>query len=254
MAGRRATVASLIVLLMLVPMASSNLHPALDRKGGSDADGVWTSSVESDLHSGWWEHWSRDKDRDSLDDRLEWILEQQEDFQRDWWKRADSGFARVIVDYDHHPSDADVSELEKLGVDVTFRPKYLDSLIVTAPLKSITSSEGIRSLTGVVMIEDLGLAEPHMAEAIPNMGVDLVWNDFGFDGTGSVVAVLDTGVRGDHEGLNDMDDEPFTTGCEQPSPDPLDPNPIFVDCDPKIIAFYDAVLMDAEQDLSLIHI
>ncbi|MEC7407098.1 MAG: hypothetical protein VX461_05105, partial [Candidatus Thermoplasmatota archaeon] len=62
MAGRRATVASLIVLLMLVPMASSNLHPALDRKGGPDADGVWTPSVESDLHSGWWEHWSRDKD------------------------------------------------------------------------------------------------------------------------------------------------------------------------------------------------
>ena len=66
-------------------------------------------------------------------------------------------------------------------MDVTFRPKYLDSLIVTAPFKSITSSEGIRSLTGVVMIEDLGLAEPHMAEAIPNMGVDLVWNDFGFE-------------------------------------------------------------------------
>ena len=85
------------------------------------------------------------------------------------------------------------------------------------------------------MIEDLGLAEPHMAEAVPNMGVDQVWNDFGFDGTGSVIAVLDTGVRGDHEGLNDMDDEPFTTGCEQPNPDPLDPNPIFVDCDPKVL-------------------
>ena len=248
MAGRRATVVSLIVLLMLVPMASSNIHPSLDKKGGHDADGVWTSSAESDLHSGWWEHWSRDRDRNSLDDRLEWILEQQEDFQKDWWKRADTGFARVIVDYNHHPSDADVSELEGLGVEVTFRPKYLDSVIATAPIQSITSSEGIRSLTGVVMIEDLGLAEPHMAEAIPNMGVDLVWNDFGFDGTGSVVAVLDTGVRGDHEGLNDMDDEPFTTGCEQPSPDPLDPNPIFVDCDPKIIAFYDAVFMDAEQD------
>ena len=95
-------------------------------------------------------------------------------------KRADSGFARVIVDYDHHPSDADVSELEKLGVDITFRPKYLDSLIVTAPFKSITSSEGIRSLTGVVMIEDLGLAEPHMAEAIPNMGVDLSVERFRF--------------------------------------------------------------------------
>ena len=27
------------------------------------------------------------------------------------------------------------------------------------------------------------------------MGVDQVWTDFGFDGTGSVVAVLDTGLE-----------------------------------------------------------
>jgi MFS family permease len=160
------------------------------------------------------------------------------------------GSARVFVDYDHHPSDADVEELERLGVEVTFRPKYLDTVSATAPFETILSPYGIRSLPGVVMVEDLGLAEPHMNEAVPNMGVDQVWNDFGFDGTGSVVAVLDTGVRGDHEGLNDMDDEPFTTGCEQPDPDPLNPNPIFVDCDPKIIAFYDAVLMDDEQDPS----
>ena len=250
MTGRRAAVASFIILLMLVPLASSNLQPSSDNKGGLDAEGVWTPSVESDIHAEWWEHWSRDKDRNSLDDRLEWILTRSDDFQKDWWKRADPGYARVIVDYDHHPSDADISELEDLGVEITFRPKYLDSVIATAPFQSILSSEGIRSLTGVVMIEDLGLAEPHMAEAVPNMGVDQVWNDFGFDGTGSVIAVLDTGVRGDHEGLNDMDDEPFTTGCEQPNPDPLNPNPIFVDCDPKIIAFYDAVLMDAEQDPS----
>ena len=99
------------------------------------------------------------------------------------------------------------------------------------------------------MIEDLGLVEPHMNEAVPNMGTIRFGLTSAFDGTGSVVAALDTGVRGDHEGLNDMDDEPFTTGCEQPDPDP-EPNPIFVDCDPKIVAFYDAVLMDAEQDPS----
>ena len=55
------------------------------------------------------------------------------------------------------------------------------------------------------MIEDLGLAETNMHQAVPNMGVDSVWQDFGLDATGSVIAVLDTGVRGDHEGLNDMD-------------------------------------------------
>ena len=250
MAGRSAATASFIILLMLLPLASSDIQPIEEGKGGLDADGVWTESVESELHSNWWSHWSRDKDRNSLDDRLEWLLEQPSQTQQDWWKRAESGSARIFIDYDHHPSDADVEELESLGVKVTFRPKYLDTVSATAPFEIILSQDGIRSLPGVVMIEDLGLAEPHMNEAVPNMGVDQVWTDFGFDGTGSVVAVLDTGVRGDHEGLNDMDDEPFTTGCEQPDPDPLEPNPIFVDCDPKIVAFYDAVLMDAEQDPS----
>mgnify|MGYP003297932293 FL=1 len=250
MAGRSAATASFIILLMLLPLASSDIQPIEEGKGGLDADGVWTESVESELHANWWSHWSRDKDRNSLDDRLEWLLEQPPQTQQDWWKRAESGSARIFIDYDHHPSDADVKELESLGVKVTFRPKYLDTVSATAPFETILSQDGIRSLPGVVMIEDLGLAEPHMNEAVPNMGVDQVWTDFGFDGTGSVVAVLDTGVRGDHEGLNDMDDEPFTTGCEQPDPDPLDPNPIFVDCDPKIVAFYDAVLMDAEQDPS----
>ena len=46
------------------------------------------------------------------------------------------------------------------------------------------------------MLEDLGLAETNMHEANPNMGVDSVWQDLGLDGTGSVIAVLDTGVRG----------------------------------------------------------
>ena len=250
MAGRSAATASFIILLMLLPLASSDIQPIEEGKGGLDADGVWTESVESELHANWWSHWSRDKDRNSLDDRLEWLLEQPPQTQQDWWKRAESGSARIFIDYDHHPSDADVEELESLGVKVTFRPKYLDTVSATAPFETILSQDGIRSLPGVVMIEDLGLAEPHMNEAVPNMGVDQVWTDFGFDGTGSVVAVLDTGVRGDHEGLNDMDDEPFTTGCEQPDPDPLEPNPIFVDCDTKIVAFYDAVLMDAEQDPS----
>jgi len=45
-----------------------------------------------------------------------------------------------------------------------------------------------------------------------------------------------------------MDDE-LTIGCEQPNPDPVNPNPnpIIIDCDPKISAFYDAVITDSEQ-------
>ncbi len=249
MAGRRAALATAIALLFLIPLASSTII-AEKEAGGFDADGNWIASVEHEVHPNWWLYWSRDKDGNELDDRLEWLLEQPAELQQDWWKRAPPGNARIFVDYDHHPTDADVAALEDLGVEVTFRFTYLDTISATAPFDSILDPNAIRSLPGVVMVEDLGLAEPNMHEAVPNMGVDAVWQDLGLDGTGSVIAILDTGVRGDHEGLNDMDDDPFT--CIDDPPDPLDPNPqpIPADCDPKIIAFYDAVFTDEEHDPS----
>ena len=247
MAGRRAALASAVVLLFLLPLASSTIM-AEDGRGGFDADGNWSASVESDIHAYWWLYWSRDKDANQLDDRLEWLLEQPADVQQDWWRRAPAGSARVFVDYDHHPTDADVRVLERLGAEVTFRAKYLDLFAATVPFAALLDPKGVRALPGVVMVEDLGLAEPNMHEAVPTLGVDQVWTELGLDGTGSVIAILDTGIRGDHEGLNDMDDDPFT--CLDDPPDPLDPNPdpIPADCDPKIIAFFDAVITDAEQD------
>ncbi|HIG38579.1 MAG TPA: MFS transporter, partial [Candidatus Poseidoniales archaeon] len=249
MVGRSGALASAIVLLFLLPLVSSTIV-ATQEAGGFDAEGDWSASVEHDVHPYWWLHWSRDKDANELDDRLEWLLEQPAELQQDWWRRASPGSARVFVDYDHHPTDADVSALKDLGVKVTFRFTYLDTVSATAPFEAVLDSEGIRSLPGVVMVEDLGLAELNMHEAVPNMGVDDVWNELGLDGTGSVIAILDTGVRGDHEGLNDMDDDPFT--CIDDPPDPLDPNPdpIPADCDPKIVAFFDAVFTDEEHDPS----
>jgi len=243
---------SLALLVLIAPLASSSISFESQRQGGFDANGDWIPSVESDIHWNWWTHWSRDKDSNSLDDRLEWLIEQPEQTQRDWWKRAPEGSARIFVDYDHHPTDADVSALESLGVKVTFRFGYLNTVSGTSPIAPIIDEGGIRSLNGIVMVEDLGLAEVNMHEAVPNMGVDTVWEDFGLDGTGSVIAILDTGVRGDHEGLNDMDDDPFTCIDDPPEPDPLDPDPqpIPADCDPKIIAFFDAVFTDEEQDPS----
>ena len=252
MADRLHTFASLALLVLIAPLAVSSISVEPSRQGGFDANGDWVPSVESDIHWNWWTHWSRDKDSNSLDDRLEWLIDQPEQTQREWWKRAPEGSARIFVDYDHHPTDADVSALESLGVEVTFRYGYLNTVSGTSPIAPIVDEEGIRSLNGVVMIEDLGLAEVNMHEAVPNMGVDTVWEDFGLDGTGSVIAILDTGVRGDHEGLNDMDDDPFTCIDDPPEPDPLDPEPqpIPADCDPKIIAFFDAVFTDEEQDPS----
>ena len=195
MSGRRAMFASLALLILVAPLASSSISMETQSRGGFDVNGDWVPSVESEIHGNWWLHWSRDKDSNAIDDRLEWLIGQPEETQRDWWRRAPEGSARIFVDYDHHPTDADVEALESLGVDVTFRFRYLDTVSATAPIFSIMDEGGIRSLRGVVMIEDLGLAETNMHEAVPNMGVDAVWQDFGLDGTGSVIAVLDTGVR-----------------------------------------------------------
>ena len=245
MASSRRVVALLILATLIIPMTASEISPRNDR-GGIDAAGEWQPRNSLEIHDEWWQDWSRDTNQDKIDDRLAWLLTQPTDVSSQWWKRADSGYARVFVDYDHHPSTADVEALEEFGVTVTMRPLYIDSLIATVPINLIHPDSIIFELPGIVMLEDLGLAETHMNEAVPNMGVEQVWSQYGYDGTGVTIAVLDTGVRGDHEGLNDMDDE-LTIGCEQPEPDPLNPEPIFIDCDLKISAFYDAVVTDSEQ-------
>ena len=245
MKSSRQVVALLILATLILPLTASQISPGNER-GGLDAAGEWQPRHSLEIHDEWWSDWSRDTNQDKIDDRLTWLLTQSSDMYSQWWKRADPGYARVFVDYDHHPSTADVKALEDLGAIVTMRPIYLDSLIANVPLNIIHSESPLLQLSGLVMLEDLGLAETHMNEAAPNMGVNQVWSQYGYDGTGVTIAVLDTGVRGDHEGLNDMDDE-LTIGCEQPDPDPLNPNPVIIDCDPKISAFYDAVITDSEQ-------
>jgi len=245
MVTSRQIVALLILATLILPMTASEISPKSDR-GGYDAAGEWQPRNSLEIHDEWWMDWSRDANQDRIDDRLAWLLTQPIEVNSEWWKRAEPGHARIFIDYDHHPSTADVEALEELGVTVTMRPIYLDSLIATVPIDIIHPKSLLLELPGVVMLEDLGLAETHMNEAVPNMGVEQVWSEYGYDGTGVTIAVLDTGVRGDHEGLNDMDDE-LTIGCEQPEPDPLNPNPIQIDCDPKISAFFDAVVTNSEQ-------
>tara|TARA_B110000444_G_scaffold169846_1_gene158747 strand:- start:74 stop:1627 length:1554 start_codon:yes stop_codon:yes gene_type:complete len=52
--------------------------------------------------------------------------------------------------------------------------------------------------------------------------VTQVWQETGYTGAGSVVAIIDTGIDSDHVGLDDIDDSNYTN-------------------DTKVIAFYDAV-------------
>ena len=165
---------------------------------------------EVGLEPPWWEIYSRDKDRNGISDLLEWKLAQEDRF-------FSPGEARIFVRYDHHPVDSDVARLEAAGATVTLRAQYLDLLGTTMPRALVPQ---VAYWEGVVMLDDIGKAEPQMHEAVPTMGVNLAW-EMGFDGTGVTVAIVDTGVDGAHVGLDDQDDNPLTD-------------------DPKILVYYNA--------------
>jgi subtilisin family serine protease/MFS family permease len=159
----------------------------------------------------WWDGYSRDKNHDGISDLLIWKLYQGNKF-------FEEGEARVFVRYDHHPTNYDVQRLEQVGIEVTFRAQFIDLIGTTMPRDMIHE---VANWEGVVMLDDIGKAEPDMHEAVPTMGVDNVWYDHGIYGEGISIAIVDTGVDNSHVGLDDMDDNSFTN-------------------DLKVAAYYDA--------------
>jgi serine protease AprX len=196
-----------IILLgsfLIVHLADSEDDPV--RSTVSEATEVDSPSTP------WWEDYSRDKDRDGISDLLTWKLGQGDRFYP-------SGEARVFIRFDHHPTDADIIALNRVGVDVTYRAEYLDLLGTTMDRKLIWE---IAEWPGVVMLDDIPKAVPTMHEAVPLHEIDQVWETYGIDGEGITIAVVDTGVDGSHVGLDDLDDDPLTD-------------------DLKIIGYYDAI-------------
>ena len=113
MVSSRQFVALLILVTLILPMTASEIGPKSDR-GGYDAAGEWQPRNSLEIHDEWWMDWSRDANQDRIDDRLAWLLTQPIEVNSEWWKRAEPGHARIFIDYDHHPSTADVEALEEL--------------------------------------------------------------------------------------------------------------------------------------------
>jgi len=164
----------------------------------------------------WWEVTNMDKDRDHIHDAVwmavagmsggEWVDEE--------------GRIGVIVDFDHTPTEDDELLLESsIDFIVQWRYHLIDSI---AGRVSVGHLFELTELPGVVLIELDGRLEVQMEDVVPYHGVDAVWEETGYTGAGSVVAIIDTGIDGDHAGLDDLDDDNSTN-------------------DPKVIAFYDPV-------------
>ncbi|MEE2748172.1 MAG: S8 family serine peptidase [Candidatus Thermoplasmatota archaeon] len=163
----------------------------------------------------WWEDTLMDKDKDGIQDNI-WIaidVYPEEFIDED--NRID-----VIVDFDHLPTSADERLLEEKVDFVHLHTFHLiDSIAGSVPVERI---EALSVLPGVVMVELDGILEIANSDVKDTHGVWDVYEETGYDGAGSVVAIIDTGIDGMHAGLDDLDDDNSTD-------------------DPKIIAFYDVV-------------
>ncbi len=163
----------------------------------------------------WWTDTSMDNDGDFIHDAI-WMAAESDHYDY----VDENGRISVIVDFDHTPTVKDQALLEEsVGFETQFRYWLIDSIAGTVSLDLI--HEVVR-LPGVVFVELDGRLEVLMNDVNGIHGVDMVWQDTGYTGEGVTMAIIDTGIDGNHSGLDDLDDDNSTN-------------------DPKILAFYDSV-------------
>ena len=179
------------------------------------ATGLPASELGSEDERYWWLDSSMDSDGDFIHDAI-WIAAQNIHHQY----LDEDGLISVIVDFDHTPTEEDQAMLEReVEFQTQFRYWLIDSIAGTVELNRIHE---IIDLPGVVFVELDGVLGIQMEEVVPVHGVDLVWQDTGYTGEGVTMAIIDTGIDGNHTALDDLDDDNMTD-------------------DPKIVAFYDAI-------------
>lgn len=203
---KRRTIPLMIFGMMLVP-ALAAASPSVSKDN--------LMNVQNDQPDGWWESTTMDLNGDYIHDAI-WIAAQNNHYEY----LDENNKISVIVDFDHTPTSTDQSMLEKnLGFETQFRYWLIDAIAGKIELDRIPD---LVSLPGVVFVELDARLGIQMEEVVPAHGVDLVWQDTGYTGDGITMAIIDTGIDGNHTALDDLDDDNTTN-------------------DPKIIAFYDAI-------------
>ena len=200
---RRFT-AIMILGLMLLPVLSSAV-PLQNEK--------LVDTQEGEIP--WWENTNMDGNNDYIHDAI-WIASENNGYEY----LDENNMISVIVDFDHTPTIEDEIMLEEnVLFEVQFRYWLIDSIAGKVNINLIPK---IIDLPGVVFVELDGRLEIQMNDVNEVHDVTQVWEDTGYTGAGSVVAIIDTGIDSDHVGLDDIDDSNYTN-------------------DTKVIAFYDAV-------------
>ena len=161
----------------------------------------------------WWETTNMDKNDNKIADMVEKYHDHPLFLD-------EANTLPLIVDFDHTPTQQDVSMLEReVGYIHQWDLPLIDAVAGRVPHDLILETT---TLPGVVMLELDGILQVQNGDAAVVHGVDIAQQQTGYDGAGVTVAVIDTGIDSLHVGLDDQDDDNSTN-------------------DPKVIAFYDAV-------------
>lgn len=112
----------------------------------------------------------------------------------------------VLVTYDDLPTDIDVAGLDKYGVGIYYKCRYVN-VIVTEEI-SFSIMERIAGLPGVNFISPEPVLKPHLDLSAPAVKAresqeyspNTAW-ELGYSGNGITIAILDTGVDDGHPSL-----------------------------------------------------
>ena len=97
--------------------------------------------------------------------------------------------------------------IENLGGEITSSFSRFDTIGFLLPLEKVPE---VTYLPGLIWLEADVLFYPTLDNSIDTIGTNVIWNEFGFKGEDTTIAILDTGVDFDHESLDDLDDDPNT--------------------------------------------
>lgn len=169
--------------------------------------------------------WTHDRDADKIDDRIERV---REDGFAASFERADV-FARqviavsetegdlhygVYIGYEDAPTAADLQDLRAIGLTALKPYKYIDYVRATATyvqLEAIAELPRVRRIESIPMVYSTNHYGARVVRARDSRGLSKVEDyalfpsvrqELGLDGTGVVVAVLDTGVNDDLDEVN----------------------------------------------------
>ncbi|MDE0953552.1 MAG: S8 family serine peptidase, partial [Candidatus Poseidoniales archaeon] len=198
----------------------------------------------------WWVNFATDRDSNGMEDSLQYMIDGQKDSHSATAILGNDGrmTTAIIVGYSWHPGETDLTNLKEILIkhgweeegSWFFPVDYIDSVVIDhVPVSSLIE---IWQQDGVIMIEEQDKIVSYLSVATRGSKVrdsdvyDETLRDFGYDGSGVVIAVLDSGVDNEHFSLDDFSDN---NNNNENQPDDLS--------DPKWVAGCDATSWNSQE-------